>query len=160
LRKDNNMKTLVVDPALSAELQELYLENKEWSSNICFLEEDMHFIQNLFNKVISEKAKNGSLQKVSTVITNVNLLINRRKQLKLVLTKRTFKLEQLLEGNTGTIELQFIEEDSAIIKEIKSLLVAQRLLKEEFLALLKLQKHQEKPIFEKSHFKRPRYPIY
>lgn len=135
-----------VDIQLSAELQELYLENKEWLSDILFLEDEIRFFQNLFDTVLSARVKRKNIQQVEVISASLSGILERRKQLKFLLNSRKKKLEQLLEGKLVQIGLGFIEEDAAIIIEIKSLLATDKLVKNELFALIEELKSKDSPI--------------
>jgi len=48
------MDTLI-QPTLSEELQELYLENKEWLSDILFVEDEVRFLKKVTDQVLLGK---------------------------------------------------------------------------------------------------------
>lgn len=152
------MKT-PIDAQLSAELQELYLENKEWLSNILFLEDEMRFFQNLFDKAICSSVKRKNIQQVEVISASLGEILGRRKQLKAVLISRKVKLEQLLDGNAERFGLELIEQDAAIISEIKSLLVNDKLVKNELFALIEELKAKDRQFVPLVNFKVHRYPI-
>ena len=149
-----------VDIQLSAELQELYLENKEWLSDILFLEDEIRFFQNLFDTVLSARVKRKNIQQVEVISASLSGILERRKQLKFLLNSRKKKLEQLLEGKLVQIGLGFIEEDAAIIIEIKSLLATDKLVKNELFALIEELKSKDSPIGIPPSFKVHRYHIF
>jgi hypothetical protein len=154
------MKTLI-DSTLSAELQELYLENKEWLSDILFLEDEMLFLNRLFDRILSGEVRRESFPQIEMNSALLNVILERRKQLKAVLINRKHQIEQLLVGTTVTIGLEFVEEDATIVSEIKSLMVAEKLLKEELFALAQKQSPLKKRVSNAGSLKRAhRYPIY
>jgi hypothetical protein len=154
------MKTLI-DSTLSAELQELYLKNKEWLSDILFLEDEMLFLNRLFDRVLSGEVKRESFPQIEMNSALLNVILERRKQLKNVLIGRKHQIEQLLVGTTVTIGLEFVEEDAAIVSEIKSLMLAEKLLKEELFALAQKQSPLKRRVNNAGPLKRAhRYPIY
>ena len=149
-----------VDPQLSAELQELYLENKEWLSDILFLEDEMRFFQNLFDTVLSSRVKRKNIQQVELISASLNEILERRKQLKAVLISRKENFEQLLEGKAERFGLELIEQDAAIICEIKSLLATDKLVKIELFALIEGLKAKDSPMGLPMSHKIHRYPIF
>lgn len=149
-----------LDPQLSAELQELYLENKEWLSDILFLEDEMRFFQNLFDTVISKRVKKNHQQQVEVITTSLNGILLRRKHLKAILNARKKNLEQLLEGKIEYIGVELIEEDSAVIAEIRSLLATDKTIKKELFALIEELKAKDKSIALPVFLKIKRYPIF
>ena len=125
-----------IDPQLSAELQELYLENKEWLSDILFLEDEMRFFQGLFDTMLCAKVKRKHTQQVAAISAGLAQLLERRTQLKAVLVSRKKNLEQLLEGEIVHIGLEMIEQDAAIVAEIKQLMANDKLVKNELFTLI------------------------
>jgi chaperonin cofactor prefoldin len=154
------MKTLI-DSTLSAELQELYLENKEWLSNILFLEDEMQFLNRLFKRILEGKIQRECLPQIEKNTAVLNIILQRRKQLKIVLMKRKRHIEKLLDGTTVTISLSLIDEDAEIIREIKSLMLAEKILRDELFALVQRQSLLKQEIKNSSPLKKAhRYPIY
>jgi len=153
------METLI-DSTLSAELQELYLENKEWLSDILFLEDEMRFFKNLFNQVLSGKVERENLQQLEMISASLNVIVERRKHLKNILECRKSQIEQLLVGNAVKIGIELVEEDAAIIAEIKSLMAAEKLLKDELFTLAEQQKAHHNPAVTTRSLKVHRYPIF
>ncbi|RZL19213.1 MAG: hypothetical protein EOO89_04030 [Pedobacter sp.] len=151
------MDTLI-DSTLSTELQELYLENKEWLSDVLFLEDDMRFLQKRFADVLTGKVRREHLQQIEMISSMLTVILARRKQLKCVLQSRKHTIEQLLKGNLVTIGLAFIEEDAAIINEVKSLLIDEKLLKDKLFALVEQQNSSN--TLKNRPLKPHRYPIF
>jgi len=149
-----------IDPQLSAELQELYLENKEWLSDILFLEDEMRFFQNLFDNVISSNVKISHIEKVEVISASLNSLLVRRQHLKALLESRKKKLEQLLEGKTECISIEMIEEDATIISEIKELMATDKLVKNELFVLIEALKSKEGQSASPGFLKVHSYPIF
>ncbi|MFP5080873.1 hypothetical protein [Pedobacter sp. JCM 36344] len=154
------MKTLI-DSTLSSELQELYLENKEWLSDILFLEDEMFFLNRLFKRILAGEVQRESLPQIAKNSAALNLILERRKLLKTVLLSRKRQIEQLLAGSAVTIGLELIEEDAAILRVIKSLLLAEKVLKDALFALVKRQNLLKQRVNNAGPLKKAhRYPIY
>jgi len=149
-----------LDTQLSYELQELYLENKEWLSDILFLEDEMRFFQNLFDNVLSTRVKRKNIQQVEVISASLGEILQRRKQLKAVLISRKENFEKLLKGKAERFGLEFIEHDAAIINEIKSLLATDKLVKNELFSLIEELKTKDRPVTLPGTFKIHRYPIF
>jgi hypothetical protein len=148
-----------LDLALSAELQELYLENKEWLSRVLFLEDEMRFFKRLYNKVLSGDYKRENLQQIRMVSSKLNQILERRKLLKNVLCLRRHQLEQLLVGNTLSIGIEFIEADTAIKVEIESIMTGENVLKSELFTLIERQNALARPIISPKLLRVKRYPL-
>lgn len=139
-----------IETQLSFELQEMYLENKEWLSDILFLEDEMRFFQQLFQKHLEQPIKKSYTDQVAFINLSLSALQERRNQLKIILDRRKHVLEAMLRDEMRTITLTFIEEDAAIVKEIRELLATDKEVKQELFSLIeKLE----------SKVKVQRYPI-
>jgi len=148
-----------VNTALSAELQELYLENKEWLSDIVFLEDEMRFFQKLFSQVLTGLVRREHLPQIAMISSSMNVILERRRQLKVILQSRKHNLEELLMGNVLRIGLDLIEEDAAIICEIKSLMASEKVLKDGLFKLVEDQNESTKPSTKAKTLKTHRYPL-
>lgn len=125
-----------IETQLSLELQEMYLENKEWLSDILFLEDEMRFFQQLIKLLQSSAANSSNAEHMLFIGTSLRELQERRNTLKNVLNKRQDVLEAMLKDEVKTITIGFIEEDTAIIKEIKALLATDKEVKRDLFALI------------------------
>lgn len=147
-----------INSALSAELQELYLENKAWLSDIVFLEDEMRFFQKLFSQVLTGWVRREHLPQIAMISSSMNVILERRRQLKVILQSRKHTLEDLLKGNLLRIGLDLIEEDAAIICEIKSLMASEKVLKEGLFKLVEDQ-NENKPVLKNKLSRVHRYPL-
>ena len=148
-----------IESQLSLELQEMYLENKEWLSDILFLADEMRFFQDIFQKLITSPIKQNNAEKVEFVNVSLTSLQERRDHLKSTLNNRQHVLESMLKDEVKTITIAFIEEDTAIVKEIKALLAIDKEVKKELFALIEaLQLKTNTSSFVRS-LKIQRYPI-
>ena len=139
-----------IESQLSLELQEMYLENKEWLSDILFLADEMRFFQEIFQKLINSPIKQNDAEKVEFVNVSLTVLQERRNHLKNTLNNRQHVLESMLKDEVKTITIAFIEEDTAIVNEIKSLLASDKEVKKDLFALIEALQ---------SKVKIQRYPI-
>lgn len=137
-----------IEAQLSSELQEMYLENKEWLSNILFLEDEMRFFLELFQRLTSSPVNQERVQQVAFINASLNSLQERRNTLKGILEKRKAVLETMLKNDVQSITVAFIEEDTAIIHEIKSLLATDKEVKQELFILIE----ELKPILKTQNY--------
>ena len=148
-----------IEAQLASELQEMYLENKEWQSDILFLADEMRFFQEIFKKLVTSPIKQNNAEKVAFVNASLTSLQERRDHLKNTLNNRQHVLESMLKDEVKTITIAFIEEDTAIVKEIKALLATDKEVKKELFALIEaLQLKTSTNSFVRS-LKIQRYPI-
>ena len=127
-----------LEAQLSFELQELYLENKEWLSNILFLEDEMRFFQQTFQKLLESPIKQSNSEQVEFINSSLIALQERRNHLKGVLNNRKEVLEAMFNNEAKAITIAFIEEDNAIVNEIKALLATDQNVKKELFALIEI----------------------
>ncbi len=133
-----------IETQLSFELQEIYLENKEWLSNILFLEDEMRFFQQILKKAIGFSIKQSDLEKIDCIQLNLTTLQERTDDLKRKLDNRQQILQSMLKDEVKTITIDFIEEDTAIVTEIKELLGIDKVVKNELFALIEGLQVKEK----------------
>jgi len=125
-----------IEAQLASELQEIYLENKEWQSDILYLADEMRFFQQLFKKVVSGPVKQNNFEQVEFIKLSLLELTKRRDHLKSILNNRQYVLTSMLKNEVKTITLAFIEEDTAIVTEIKALLAEDKQVRKNLFALI------------------------
>ena len=121
---------------LSSELQELYLENKQWLSDVLFLEDEAAFFQKLFESVLSSAVKENLLTEILFINASLRQLEERRKEQKELILKHQHLLENLIKDQSKKIGLDLIIGNEKIIEEIKSLFISEKLLKKELYILV------------------------
>ena len=121
---------------LSSELQELYLENKQWLSDVLFLEDEAAFFQKLFESVLSSAVKANLVTEILFINASLRQLEERRKEQKDLILKHQYLLENLIKDQSKKISLDLIIDNEKIIEEIKSLFISEKLLKKELYILV------------------------
>ena len=121
---------------LSSELQELYLENKQWLSDVLFLEDEAAFFQKLFESVLSSAVKENLVTEILFINASLRQLEERRKEQKELILKHQHLLENLIKDQSKKIGLDLIIGNEKIIEEIKSLFISEKLLKKELYILV------------------------
>lgn len=121
---------------LSSELQELYLENKETLSDILFLEVESRFLEKLLEKVLLSSLKEEKIKEIEFVNSNLVELQDRRDKLKILLSSQQHSIENMLKGADMVIEMSLLDHNTFITKEIKALLRADKLIKQELYAMV------------------------
>lgn len=119
------------DHQLAIELQELYLQNKQWFNDVLFLEEEALFFQKLIGSVLSSAVKDNLVSEVLLINSSLNRLEDRRTKQKNLILKNQQLIEQILSENDKKISVDFINEHENIIEEIKALFVLEKELKKE-----------------------------
>lgn len=111
---------------LASELQELYLENKEWLSDVFFIEDEIRFFQKLFDKVITLAIREDRVQELHPVNKSLAELMKTGQFIKSQVIKNQHLLESLIKNPEKGIELNLIEENIGIAKDIKKLFTEER----------------------------------
>ncbi|MFI5451402.1 hypothetical protein ACHMWN_04520 [Pedobacter sp. UC225_61] len=125
----------IPDLQLSQELQELYLENKEWRSEIDFLKDEHRFFTKLFTAEKLAKIKHGKEQ-VELIGASLAQLQQKIEDLEKLTSKHQHLLESIFADSEQRIGLELIEQNTAIGKEIKLLLATDRIIKKDLFDLV------------------------
>lgn len=125
-----------IDQQLSSELQEIYLQNKQWLSDVLFLEDEAAFFKKLFGSVLSSVIKENLVAEVLFINASMIDLEIRRNEQKNLILKNQHLLEGMLKDEKGKIDLKFINEHEKIVEEIKALFISEKLLKKELYTLV------------------------
>jgi hypothetical protein len=123
------------DPQLSSELQELYLQNKQWLSDVLFLEDETRFFQTLFNKALSSGLEDNRFKELQLINISLNELEERRNNVRNLVNRHQQMLEAMLIDQNKIIGLELISENEEVINEIKSLFISDKLIKKELYSL-------------------------
>lgn len=124
------------DSQLSSELQELYLQNKEWLSDILYLEDETRFFQKLFDKVLSSSIDEDKFEEVKFIDSSLSELQNRRAKLKTLVNSQIQVLQSMMKDLTQKMDLQFIAANTKASNEIKALFSSDKLVKKELYTLV------------------------
>lgn len=123
------------DLQLSSELQELYLENKEWMAQLQFLKDEYRFFIKLFD---SEQiaARKHSVEQVLMIGDNLMLLRQKIEALEKLTITHQHLIATILKDEKQQVGLALIEQNTTIGKEIKLLLNTSQLIKKDLFALV------------------------
>lgn len=123
------------DLQLSSELAELYLENKEWRSEIDFLKDEHRF----FTKLLAADRlaiKNPPAEQIELIKTSLAVLKQQLDDLESLTSKHQDLIESIFTDSEQRVGLELIEQNAAINKEIKQLLAADRTIKKDLFELV------------------------
>lgn len=129
----------IPDLQLSAELQELYLENKEWISQLQFLKDEYRFFTKLFDKEQIATKKHNSEQMLM-IGDSLIQLHQKIEELEKLTAAHQHLIETILKDQKHYISLELIEQNVSISKEIKLLLSTDKLIKKDLFALVEGEK--------------------
>jgi hypothetical protein len=121
---------------LSAELQELYLQNKDWMSQVLFLADESRFFQKLFGQRLFLIGKNHTAKQIDLISVSLANLEKRDHQLKHLVDQHRHLLETIFKGENQSIGLELIEQHEAIKTELNRLLHVDRLLRTELFSMV------------------------
>jgi len=121
---------------LSAELQELYMQNKKWMSQILFLEDESRFLQQLFvKKQFLIDLKTGSKQK-ELIAESLISLEKRTITIKYLVIQHQHLLETIFKDPLHAIGITLLEEHARITLKLKELFHLDCVLKSELFAII------------------------
>lgn len=132
--KKKTMTTIIENNELDAELQDLYLQSKQWIPDLKFLEKEIEILKIIFTKNSKSKPKKdiecllATAQHLNTCCENLQFRVKVYLQ----------SLEELIFDPLKPFSLQIIEAHSLFAGEIKNIFVAYYNYKDEGLSL---QKH-------------------
>ena len=72
----------IIDQQLSDELQDMFLQNKLWLSDILFYEDEVRFFRNMFDKAFSQALNDNHLNQVQHIDSEITALKNYLDELK------------------------------------------------------------------------------
>jgi hypothetical protein len=125
----------IPDLQLSQELQELYLENKEWRSEIDFLKDEHRFFTKLLNAEKLATLKHSSEQ-IELIGASLSLLQQKIVALENLTSAHQHLIESILSDSEQNIGLELIEQNATISREIKQLLDSDRKIKKDLFKLV------------------------
>ncbi|MEJ7779598.1 MAG: hypothetical protein WKF68_08405 [Daejeonella sp.] len=123
------------DLQLSTELQELHLQNKQWLSDVLFLDNETRFFQKLFNKILLTAVKDYQFDKIQFLNVSLNELEERRNNLRSLVNHHQRMVESMIKDPGKKIGLELISENTEIVNEIQALCAADKLVKKELYSL-------------------------
>ncbi len=129
---------------LSEELQQCYLQNKQWLSDVLFLEDETRFFQKTFDGVFPEAVKSNRFQDVQQLSMGLYKLEERRDHLKNLIIRQQNMLESLLQDNRITVVPDWMDENTKIDNEIKNLFILDRLIKKDLFEMVEEILRKEK----------------
>lgn len=114
------MKTIVIDPQLEYELQELYILSKHWASDITFVEDEVRILKDILNKYLTKMA-NLQLKEAK----NFEKILGQQDEITLDIKSKisqflTF-MEPLVSGAKEEIRVNLIEKFTELQTQITSL---------------------------------------
>ena len=134
------------DPVLSAELQELYLQNKQWFSDVLFLEDETRFFNKIFDRILPTVIIKDRFMEVQYISASLGQLEARTKTLKELLIRQLHLLESMLKNLNKSIGLSLVNENMDIVEEIKTLFISDKLIKNELFAMVEETMREEKAV--------------
>jgi ferritin-like metal-binding protein YciE len=115
------MKTLVQDPELEYELQELYILSNHWMSDIHFAEDEIRFLKNMLNNYLVPNLKNDFLKEIE----NFNNILEQQNanifHLKNKIRNLLKFIGPLINESNKQISVDLIEKFTGLETEVKTL---------------------------------------
>lgn len=132
------------NPQLSAELQEFHLINKQWFSDVLFLEDEMRFFKKVFDRLFQLSVRDDKFKDIQRISIFLEKLEQRRNHLKTRLIRHQQIVEFMLEVDKAEIGSDTLDENDFLINEIKELFISDRLIKKELFTMVEELIQEEK----------------
>jgi len=127
---------LISESTLSTELQELYLQNKEWMSEVCFLEDESRFYQKLFGEKLFYIGKKHTVKEIDAITKNLTILSEKTMAIRELVIKHQHMLEGILKTEDLNVDMNLIEEHSKLTADINEQLLANRIVKSDLFRMV------------------------
>ncbi|RZK57756.1 MAG: hypothetical protein EOO91_09545 [Pedobacter sp.] len=105
------------------------MQNKEWMSQVLFLEDENRFFQKLFGQKLFVIGKSHTTRQINLISESLANLNERTVKLKSLVLKHQHMLEDIFKDAEHIVGINLIEEHAAITLEVQELLLSDRLLK-------------------------------
>jgi hypothetical protein len=115
------MKTILQDPQLDYELQELYILSNHWISDIHFEEDEIRFLKKVINDYLLPGLKNEQLNKIvefNKTLTQEDVNIS---SLKSKITELLKFIGSLINDSNSEVSIDLIEKFAVLEAEMKTL---------------------------------------
>ncbi len=125
----------IADNGLNTELQELYLVNKQWLSDLDFLKTELSFLEKRFGTSFAPLMKKSEADKMNALLAK-NLEVDETSmQLKIEINNFLHKIEQQMLNITPILNFDFIEQHGKHISKITSVMQTYHLIKSKIFSL-------------------------
>ena len=115
------MKTIIQDPELEVELQELYILSNHWMSDIHFEEDEIRFLKKIINNYLVPGLKSGQLDEIA----DFNKALTRQDENIANLKNKIAGLLKFIGGlvndSNAEIRIDLVEKFAAVEAEMKTL---------------------------------------
>lgn len=125
------MKTIIPDPELEFELQELYILSRHWMQDISFIEDEVRFFKIIFNKYLDPVLVNEHNSIPWNFSQKITLQERNIDNLKLRIPEYLKFLEPFINDQGKMIDLSLIEKFNGLAGEIKGLFESTKQTKNE-----------------------------
>lgn len=120
----------VIDQQLSDQLRDLYLQNRQWLSDVLHLEDETRIFRKIYDQFYSTTLKDDRIN-VQQLNARLIALENHRNELKDLILQHQSLLESMIVDQGKTVGVSLIEAHTKIITEIRELFASDITVKEE-----------------------------
>ncbi len=138
------MNTSSQQHQLLSELNELHQQNKQWLSEVNFLEDEIKIFRKIYDQFFSAALKEDQLHEIQHLNFRLNALETHRKELKNLVNHHQSLLEMTISNPEKAIGFDLIEDHTKIINDIKALFATDISVKKELYAFIEGLLEKEK----------------
>jgi hypothetical protein len=115
------MKTIIQDPELEGELQELYILSNHWISDIHFEEDEIRFLKKIINNYLVPGLKSGQLNEIVDFNKTLTQQDENIANLKNKIAGLLKFIGGLVNDSNAEIRIDLVEKFAALEAEMKTL---------------------------------------
>jgi hypothetical protein len=115
------MKTIIPDPQLDSELQELYILTNHWISDIHFEEVEIGFLKKMINNYLMPSLKNGQLNEIADINKTLTRQDENIADLKNKIAGLLKFIGGLINDSNAEIRVDLVEKFATLETEMKTL---------------------------------------
>ncbi len=142
------MKTIMQDPELDCELQELYILSRHWTSDIQFVEDEIRFLKNVIKKYLVPGLENGQLPEIEFFTIALDEQEVNIPGLKKRISKLLKFMEPIINEENKEIGIDLLERFTTLEKEMQALFESVKLAKSSLFSVAeKLMKTEKCSLF-------------
>jgi hypothetical protein len=129
------MKKIISDSQLEFELQELYIESKNWLQDLSFLSDEIRFFKNMLVKYLSPDASGVVNEKNGELTRNIAELQLLKDRTEAEISDFLNYLEDFMRDSNKTISIELISKFNVLDEKVRGVFAIVKQIKSDFLAM-------------------------
>lgn len=118
------MKNTIAYAELNEELQELYLESKQWLSDLEFLDQEFLFLKKLLMAAVSPLVQHDEFERIPDILLSAGKTAKNQEALKHEIIMYLHILEKYIKDSEQTLDTSLIQKHSNLESDLDKLKLA------------------------------------